>query len=325
MAQIFVGNAPCSWGTLEFAGMEQQPITYSRMLDELVESGYTGTELGDWGFLPTDEAELALCMTTRKLDLTGAYVGVALEEPARHAEGQERVLRTARLLAAVADRLAQRIRPFLVLAADNGSNPMRTNNAGRITPEMALPNDQWGAFAAAAEHLARLVREETGLRTVFHPHCAGWIETPAEIAHLLALTDPALLGLVFDTGHYAYGAGGCTTIGGALARFAERIWYVHFKDCHPALLAQAKAEQWDYFEAVRRGLFCELGQGCVDFPAVLSWLHEKSYTGYITVEQDVLPGMGSPKASALRNRAYLRSIGLTETGDDRAAHAATTP
>jgi inosose dehydratase len=310
MSSIQVGNAPCSWGTLEFEGLAQQPITYTQMLDELVATGYTGTELGDWGFMPTDPAELIPILTTRKLALTGAYVGVRLEDPAHHEQGQATVLRTARLLASVSERTGQSTPPFLVLAADNGSNPLRTQQAGRITPEMGLSDQAWWVFADGANRIAAAVKEETGLRTVFHPHCAGWVETPDEIARLLHLTDPALLGLVFDTGHYAYGAGGCATIGEALARFADRIWYVHFKDCHPGVLASAHQHGWDYFEAVRHGVFCELGQGCVDFPAVLAWLHERGYTGFITVEQDVLPGMGTPKESAARNRAYLRSIGL---------------
>ena len=63
-----------------------------------------------------------------------------------------------------------------------------------------------------------------------------------------------------------------------------------------------------YFEALRHGVFCELGQGCVDFAAVLRWLKETGYQGYTLVEQDVLPGMGNPKDSARRNREYLRSI-----------------
>ena len=33
-------------------------------------------------------------------------------------------------------------------------------------------------------------------------------------------------------------------------------------------------------------------------------------TGWIVVEQDVLPGMGNPRESARRNREYLRSIGV---------------
>ena len=37
-------------------------------------------------------------------------------------------------------------------------------------------------------------------------------------------------------------------------------------------------------------------------------LAETNYQGYMLVEQDVLPGMGSPKESARRNRQYLASI-----------------
>lgn len=310
MNTIQIGNAPCSWGTLEFGGLGGERLTYSRMLDELVDAGYKGSELGDWGFMPTNPAALADEFARRELTLTGAYVGVALEDPAKAAQGEIVALKIAQLLAAVADDLSAAVQPFLVLAGDNGTNSLRTKNAGRITPEQALNTEQWQIFAQNTNRIAKRVQYETGLRTVFHAHCAGFVETPTEIARLLDMTDPELIGLVFDTGHYAYGAGGCDTIHSALNRFADRIWYMHYKDCHPQILAQAKAEQWDYFEAVRQGVFCELGKGCVDFPAVTDWLRQRDYQGFITVEQDVLPGMGSPKASASRNRAYLRTIGL---------------
>jgi len=85
---------------------------------------------------------------------------------------------------------------------------------------------------------------------------------------------------------------------------------MHFKNCHPEIADRARREGWDYFEAIRQGVFCELGQGCVDFPAVLSRLRQQGYDGWAVVEQDVLPGMGSPKESAGRNREYLRAIGI---------------
>jgi inosose dehydratase len=177
---------------------------------------------------------------------------------------------------------------------------------------MSLSDAHWAVFAHGAEHIASVVRSETGLRTVFHHHCAGYVERPDEIARLLDLTDGDLLGLVFDTGHYVYGAGDndSDVVLKGLERFADRIWYMHFKDCHAGIADSARREGWDYFEAVRRGVFCELGRGCVDFRAVLDWLRQRNYEGWVVVEQDVLPGMGAPKESAQRNREYLRAKGV---------------
>ena len=310
MQAISVGNAPCSWGTLEFSETQSERFTYSRMLDELAGTGYTGSELGDWGFMPTEPDALAEEFRRRRLALTGAFVGVALKFPEAHARGQETAVQTARLLAETVARLNQEVQPFLVLADANCTDPIRTQNAGRITPEMGLSEAEWQTFAGGAERIARAIRDETGLRTVFHHHCGGYVETPDEIGRLLDMTDPELVGLVFDTGHYAFGAGGCETLMAALDRYRSRIWYVHFKDCDPDVLHRAQAGNWDYFESVRQGVFCELGKGCVDFPAVTDWLRRHEYRGFITVEQDVLPGMGTPKQSAQRNRDYLLSIGL---------------
>jgi len=303
MPALKVGNAPCSWGTLEFEEAKGEQIGFSRMLDELAATGYTGTELGDWGYMPTDPPTLSAELARRSLVMLGAFVPVALKDRSAHHAGVDAALKTARLLAAV----AADPKPFLVLADDNGSVPERTRNAGRVAPTMGLTADQWRVFAEGANLVARSVFSETGLRTVFHHHCAGYVETPHEIATLLALTDPHALGLVFDTGHYAYGSGGADVIAG-LERFKDRIWYIHFKDCQPEVAAAARAGGWDYFEALRHGVFCELGLGCVDFPAVLRWLKNIGYSGYTLVEQDVLPGMGNPADSARRNREYLRSI-----------------
>jgi inosose dehydratase len=307
---IRIANAPCSWGALEFEGTQAERIGHTQMLDELRDTGYTGTELGDWGFMPTAPADLQAELDRRELAMVGAFVPVALRFAEAHAAGEEHAVRVARLLAAVAERGGPA--PRLVLADDNGSDKVRTEFAGRIAPEMGLSSTEWTTFAQGAERIARAVREETGLATVFHHHCAGYVETPDEIARLLELTDPSLLGLVFDTGHYLYGSGdidGRVVLEG-LERFGDRVWHMHFKDCSPQVAEQARAEGWDYFEAVRHGVFCELGQGGVDFPAVTGWMRAHNYGGWIVVEQDVLPGMGAPRESAGRNRAYLRSIGL---------------
>lgn len=304
---IKVANAPCSWGVLEF-DLEGQAAGYAQVLDEIAETHYVGTELGDWGFMPTDPLKLRREVQTRGLNLVGAFVPVMLKDPQAHAAGVETAVRTARLLAE-----AEGDTPFIVLADDNGKDPVRTQNAGRIQPEQGLSPAEWQIAADAAEKVARAVKRETGLRTVFHHHCAGYVETPAEIDTLLSLTDPGLLGLCLDTGHYRFGGGDPLV---CLRANFDRIWHVHFKDCQPDLARRSRQEGWDYFTSVRNGIFCELGRGDIDFAAIKSELDKRGYgvehmcDGWIVVEQDVLPGMGSPKVSASRNRQYLEQIGF---------------
>lgn len=292
--------------------MEGKSIGYAQMLNELAETGYTGTELGDWGYMPTDPALLTAELTARRLTLLGAFVPVALKDPAAHSPGEARVLQVAAQLAEVQRRSGSDTAPYLVLADENGSDPVRTAHAGRITSAQGLSEAQWTTFASGANRIAAAVKRETGLRTVFHHHGAGYVETPDEIATLLDRTDPELLGLVFDTGHLVYGSGASDgkVVREAMDRFADRIWYLHLKDCEPKVAAQARAEGLDYFQAVRRGVFCELGRGCVDFRGVLETFQARGYRGWALVEQDVLPGMGAPRESARRNREYLRSLGV---------------
>jgi inosose dehydratase len=310
MAEILIGNAPCSWGTLEFEGFGTNAITAPQMLDELAATGYVATELGDWGFLPTDAAVLADELAARNLAIAGAFVPVALRYPQTHDAGVAAAVRTATLLADVARRRDQPYAPYLVLADENGTDPVRTQHAGRVSTGMGMSYAERQMFSTGVNRLAQAVHDAGGLRTVFHHHCAGVIETPDEIELMLSLTDPQLVGLVFDTGHYTFGAGGSDSLGAALERFADRIWYIHFKDCDPTVLMKSHAAGWDYFTSLQHGIFCELGQGSVDFTAVKAWLERRNYRGYVTVEQDLLPGMGTPFASAQRNREYLRSIGL---------------
>ena len=312
MGTIRVGNAPCSWGSLEFEGMEGKSIGYAQMLDELVETGYHGTELGDWGFMPKEPDELRMALASRGLTMLGAFVPCAYKNAGAHEAGAREAVKIARLLAAVKDTGGVTYEPYIVLADENGTVPGRTQNAGRVTPSMGLDDAAWATYARGVEHVAKAVRDVAGLRCVFHHHCAGYVETPDEIAQLLDRTNPDLVGLVFDTGHYAFGAGNATAevVLDGLKRFADRIGYVHFKDCEPTVATRVRAEELDYFAAVREGVFCELGQGCVDFAAVKSWMEAREYDGWLCVEQDVLPGMGMPKESARRNRDFLAGIGL---------------
>jgi inosose dehydratase len=304
---IAVANAPCSWGVLEFESKSASP-RYEQVLDEIAASGYVGTELGDWGFMPTEPEVLRQRLDSRKLALVGAFVTTRLADPRSHEASVRTAVGTARLLAAAADgAAADGAPPVIVLSDEPTADPARTRAAGRVPPELGLTGAQWDNAAERVERIAAAVRDESGLRTVFHHHCAGYVETPAEIDALMERTDPSIVGLCLDSGHATYGGGSPLDL---LSRHGARTWHVHFKDCEPRVAERARREQLDYQTALRHGLFCELGRGSVDFPALLRELRNAGYDGWIVVEQDVLPAMGSPVASATRNRGYLRSIGV---------------
>lgn len=298
---IRVANAPCSWGVLEFAGAVE-PARYDTVLDEIRATGYDGTELGDWGFMPTDPRRLRDELAARELELVGAFVPVAFADAGAHERGAAAAVKTAALM-----RDAGATNAFIVLSDDNGTVARREQHAGRITAGDGLTDSQWPTFAAGVDRVAGAIRDATGLRTVFHPHCGGYVETPQEIDELMRRTDPSRVGLVFDTGHILYGGGDPEDV---LATHRGRVWHVHFKDCDRAVAAKARADGLGYLAAVRQQLFCELGRGAVNFARIVQTLTDSSYDGWVVVEQDVFPGYGTPKESAQRSRVYLRSLGI---------------
>src|SRR5512142_626984 len=148
---IRVANAPCSWGVLEF-NLEGEAAGYAQVLNEMQETGYVGTELGDWNFMPTDPKALKPELDRRGLTMLAAFVPVMRKERAAHTPGAEVAVRTARLLAGVQGKT-----PFIVLADDNGKDPVRTKSAGRVAPNMGLSEAEWKIAAEGVQCVAEAV------------------------------------------------------------------------------------------------------------------------------------------------------------------------
>lgn len=295
---IRIANAPVSWGIFEFEGMAQK-YPYTQVLDEIVETGHTGLELGPWQYLPTDPDVLRPELEKRGLQLLSAFVPVKLVDEVAHEAGEAHAMKVGKLLAALGAN-------YIVLADDNGTVPELVQQAGKRTGSMLSP-DEWDVFAKGVNRIARRVNDELGLQIVFHHHCAGYVETPEETRELLKRADRDLVGLCLDTGHWHYAGGDAVQ---AIQEYGERVRYLHLKDCDPEVRERAIRENLDYFEAARAGVFCELGQGEVDFPGVLSAMQNLGYDGWAIVEQDVMgDDLDAPKQSARRNREYLKSLG----------------
>ena len=139
---IAVANAPCSWGVLEFESKAASP-GYEQVLDEIAASGYDGTELGDWGFMPTQPEVLRERLDGRKLAMVGAFVTTRLVDPRSYEASVHTAVETARLLSAVGDRG----RPVIVLSDEPTADPARTSAAGRVQPALSLTGRQWDVAA----------------------------------------------------------------------------------------------------------------------------------------------------------------------------------
>jgi inosose dehydratase len=292
---IRIATAPVSWGILEIEGWTWRK-TYTEVLDEMVQAGYSGTELGPYGFLPTNPSELKRELDKRKLSLRGAFVPLPLAHTERHQTGLESALEVIRLLA---DAGA----PILVLA--DSMDPHRMDIAGSVTEADGLSEEQWKRAAELVNTVALRAREN-GLRSAFHHHAGSYIETPRELDRLLTLTDPQLVGICLDTGHYFYG--GCDPVECVRAQ-GKRVWHLHLKDIQPEVLAEVRRSKIPYLDAVGRGVFCELGQGAVDLVGVIHELERAGFDGWGVFEQDVDPALAGPNPleSAIRSRAYLKT------------------
>jgi inosose dehydratase len=299
MDQRFLfASAPDSWGVLDYSGPSWEQ-SYETMLDEMTAAGYAGTELGPYGFFPTDPEVLGPQLTKRRLNLLGSFVPVKMGDVSAGKEVIERIRKVGKLLSTLKA-------PFLVLADDQSLE--RNKFSGRVYDQgcPALTAGQWkhvGKIVADAEKVA----QEFGLDLVFHPHVATYVETPEECEKFFDAASHTNVGLCLDTGHCLYGLGDPAK---EAEKYKSKLRFVHIKDCNAQVLLEARAKQWTFEEAIEHKVFTIIGQGNIDFPAFFRTLEKIGYSGWSVVEQDVKFGDTSmpPAESVAASLKYLRGV-----------------
>jgi len=290
--------APVSWGVEDYSGPSwDQP--YEKILDEMVECGYTGTELGPYGFFPTEAGKLLPELQGRRLKMLSSFVPVNLADPSVAAEAAERIREVGSLLAALGA-------PCIVLA--DYQSKERENMAGRVPRDgtASLSADQWKSVARLGREAERIAGD-FGLDLVFHPHVATFIETPEETDRFFDAVSASSIGLCLDTGHCLYGGGDPVAIAD---RYKELLRYIHIKDIDRAVLQESHRKQLNFDQAIEAGVFSEIGEGCIDFPSFFSLLERNGYKGWCVVEQDIKFGVStvSPRQSMGASLEYLRNV-----------------
>jgi inosose dehydratase len=292
---VKLATGPDSWGVW-FASDERQP-TWRRFLDEALEAGYDATELGPWGYLPTELDVLGTELEKRGLRLCGATSMVHLED----AEVWTQLGKEIDEICAVVRELG--VEFHILIDA-----PYDDLFTGELLRGTELDDESWKRLIETTQKAGDAVRDRWGMQLVFHPHADTHVEFEPQIERLLAETDPSLVGLCLDVGHHAYCGGDPIAF---LDRHRDRIPYLHFKSVDADLRDRVLRERIPFAKAVAMDVFTDPSRGAVDFVALKRVLDDIEYEGWAVVEHDMYPApFEKPLPIAMRTRAYLASIGI---------------
>ncbi|WP_240135521.1 sugar phosphate isomerase/epimerase family protein [Streptomyces sp. MUM 178J] len=293
--RIRVGSAPDSWGV--WFPDDPRQVRWQRFLDEVADAGYEWIELGPYGYLPTDPAVLAAETRRRGLKVSAGTVFTSLHHGP-----------------AVWDRTWAHVSDIAALTRAMGAEHLvvipsfwRDDKTGKVLEDSTLTAQQWRDLAAQTERLGREVRERYGLKIVVHPHADTHVDTEENVCRLLDATDPDLVSLCLDTGHYAYCGGDSVKL---IETYGERIGYLHLKQVDPEILAEVVADEVPFGPAVARGVMCEPPAGVPALEPVLAAAQALDVELFAIVEQDMYPcPPDKPFPVAERTRRFLRSCG----------------
>ena len=304
LAAASIGTVPILWNNVDIEEL-RHGTDAATILDEMARLGYEGCQLG-LGF--PEGQELRDALAARDLRLAEVYAALPMTTEGPSHGALEMALERLRLLVAGDGDV-------LCVALDG--SPDRSARAGRANTEgtPALTTDGWRRLVDVIHDLARAT-VASGRRLAFHPHAVTFIETADETDRLVAATEPELVPLCLDVGHWLVGGGDPVA---TLRKYGERVTHVHLKDVDPTVLARLRSgELADFGAAVRARLFTELGAGLLDLDGCLAALAERDYRGWLMVEQDSSWGPPS-EAAAIGRRVLARA--LRTTGRDPTAVA----
>lgn len=289
---IELASSPTSWG-IDFADTPTNP-PWQQVLDEIAAVGVPATELGPVGYFPEDPEVLRSLLAERNLRSAGSFIFDDFHD----ASARERLTgiaeRTCRVIAASGGA---------VISLIDKPDAVRVETAGRPDAAPRLDDARWDAMIDQFEHIAAVARRH-GVRPVVHPHAGGYVEFEDEIERLVRDSD---LDLCLDTGHLAYARMDPVVM---LERHAARLGHVHFKDVRADVLRRIDAERLTFWEAIAAEVFCPVGEGVVDVAGVVETLHRIGYDGFATIEQDRVPGTGTPLDEVRKSVAVLERAGV---------------
>jgi inosose dehydratase len=289
---IKLGIAPIGWSNDDMPQLGDN-ITFEQNISEAALAGFQGTEIGRK--FPTDPKILKEALELRHLQVAGQWFSSMLCEAPYQVNENAFVKQLDFLEKLGADRINVCELTRCLFASELS---MFGNN------KPIASDAEWDTLCAGLNKLGKIAQNR-GFKLCFHHHMATVVQTLAETKRLLDNTDPKYVFLCFDSGHFTLSGEDAVE---AAKLFSSRIAYVHLKDIRREKMEQAKKEGFAFRRTVLEGCFTIPGDGCIDFPEILSVLDEKGYEGWLLVEAEQDPAVANPFKYALMAREYLFGI-----------------
>lgn len=298
--ELNIGNHPCSWG-VDYADCPTNP-PWDEVLRCIAESGYQGSELGPVGYYKPER--LGGLLKQHDLHITAGNIFEKLHEPAEVPAILKKVHQSCTIL-------KEHGAKFFVIVPHVA--PERIPTTGRSADAPRLSDSQWKQFMDAICQVAEVCKSY-GIICTLHPHAGCWIEYEDEVERAMSDLPADLVGLCLDSGHFTYA--GMDPVE-KYKKYAARVPYMHFKDINGAVLQKLRSEKRGFWDGIKEGVFCPLGKGLVNFPALLRAMKAHGFSGWVTVEQDadnsisdVQARLNGPFEACKLNVTYLRSLGV---------------
>ena len=289
--KIRFGIAPINWNNDDLPELGSG-YSLERILSEMNQAGYEGTELGNK--FPNEVSALSELLNTFNLKLASSWHSTYFvlneqENELKNVEEKVSFLKEANA-------------EVINIAECSGSVHSDINKSLAAKPILSDPD--WELLIGSL-NIAGEICNDYGIRLAYHHHMGTCIQTAEEIKRLLKFTDPNYVNLCVDTGHLYYAGIDPVKF---IENNLERIVHVHFKDVRKKEFNKYDSSSDSFLNTVLSGIFTVPGDGCIDFSSIVKILQQNHYNGWIIVEAEQDPDKADPLHYATSARHYLNSI-----------------
>ena len=287
--RIQLGIAPIGWTNDDMPELGGDN-TFEQCVSEMALACFSGSEVGNK--FPKDPAVLARALKLRGLVICNAWFSSFLTtRPFREVE--KAFVKQCNFLC--------KLGASVIGAAEQGLS-IQGLDKPVFDAKPVFSGGEWDRLCGGLNKLGALAGEK-GLKLVYHHHMGTGVQTSTEIDRLMESTDPALVGLLYDSGHLVFSGEDHLAV---LKKWIRRIRHVHLKDVRPDIRKKAMNKKWSFLKAVKQGVFTVPGDGCINFTPVFSLLQKEQYCGWWVVEAEQDPAKADPLEYAIKARSYIR-------------------